>query len=112
MSDRGIPEADWKILRQLHPILLDRFCRRVLDEIQGAAADPSRTPHQAYLAVFDLIRRRDEELANAVADMRRSMAVIRICQMRSLGLMTEEEFGRFSEETRTIVQQFIRLARR
>lgn len=32
---RAIPEADWKVLRRLHPLALERFCERVLCEIDG-----------------------------------------------------------------------------
>ena len=67
-----IEESDWKVFRQLRPIALDRFCWRVLDEIQQVSADTKRSTHERYLAVYDLIQRRDRELADAFNDPRRS----------------------------------------
>lgn len=104
---RGIAERDWKLLRELQPVALDRFCRRVLDEIASVAADASRSHHQRYLAIYKLIDRRDDELADAFNDMRRSVAVRRICSLRELGLLTDEEFARFSEETRGTVRAIL-----
>jgi len=93
-------ESDWKVLRQLHPIALERFCRRVLDEVQQVIADPSRSGHERYLAVYDLTRRRNRELADAFNDMRRSRAFVRLLNIQSHQLLNEEELGRFSPEVR------------
>jgi hypothetical protein len=30
---REIKEPDWKVLQRVHPLALERFCERVLDEI-------------------------------------------------------------------------------
>ena len=46
------PESDWKVLKQLHDVALDRLCRRLLAEVEGIAADATRTPHQRYLALY------------------------------------------------------------
>ncbi len=109
---RGIAESDWKILRELHPIALDRFCRRILAEIESVVADSSRSHHQRYLAIYQLVERRDREIADAFNDMRRSRAVMRICHLRNLALLSDEEFARFSEETRGAVQGLLGFAER
>jgi hypothetical protein len=101
---RPIPEADWKTLRQLHPIALDRFCRRVLSEIERLAADSEMTPHQRYQAIFGCIKERDRELADAFDDPRRSTALLQLARLRSLGLLTEEELSGFGSETREFLQ--------
>ena len=31
---RFIAEADWKVLRRVHPLALERYCERVLAEIE------------------------------------------------------------------------------
>jgi hypothetical protein len=109
---RDFAEADWKILRELHPIALDRFCRRILEEIESVVADSGRSHHQRYVAIYQLVERRDREIADAFNDMRRSRAMMRICHLRSLGLLSDEEFARFSEETRDAVQRLLGFAER
>jgi hypothetical protein len=109
--NRGIPEADWKVFRQLHPLALDRFCQRVLAEVGRLAAETGAGSHQRYLAVFKLLQRRDEELADSFDNPRRSTALIQLARIRAEGLLTDEEFARFSAETRASVQLFLDVGR-
>ena len=93
-----IEESDWKLLRELSRVALDRFCAQVLDEIAKISADDARTNHQQYLDIYQLIHTRNKELADAFDDLRRSRASFQLWQMRDLGLLTEAEVARFSEE--------------
>lgn len=104
---KDIPESDWKQLRQLHPLALDRFCQRVLSEMTQLASDATMNVHERYLAVFDLISRRTDEMANGFDDMRRSTALMRLTCIKSQGLLTADEFGRFSESTRNAVEAIL-----
>jgi hypothetical protein len=104
---RSISEPDWKVLRELKPIALDRFCQRVLDEIARVASDASKTSHERYLAVYQLIERRDRELATAFNGLRRSTALLQLMSMQSHGLLTAEEMSRFSAETREVVRALV-----
>src|SRR5690242_9014043 len=104
MSRDRMIEADWKILRQLHPIALERFCQRVLSEVGRIASDAEKGAHSRYLEAYDLIRHRHKEMANAFDDLRRSTGLMRLAWIRSFGLLTEEEFASFSPETRQVVQ--------
>jgi hypothetical protein len=36
----GIAESDWQLFRKLHAVALERFCARLLNEIETASADP------------------------------------------------------------------------
>ncbi|HEX2886087.1 hypothetical protein, partial [Vineibacter terrae] len=76
---------------------------RTLGEVQALCAETDKTNHQRYLALWDLIRKRDDALAEAFDDLRRSTAAWRLTAMRQLGLLTDEELGRFTEETRKSV---------
>src|SRR5712692_11406765 len=109
---RDFAESDWKILRELHPIALDRFCQCILKEIGSVAADSSQSHHQRYRAIYRLVDRRDREIANAFNGLRRSRAMICIRQLRNLGLLSDEELARFSEETRGRVQDSLGFAER
>jgi hypothetical protein len=101
-------EADWKRLRRLHPVALHRFCGRVLEEVQQLLADQGKTNHERYLALYRLLQERDEELAGAFNDMRRSRAHLRLLRMHALGLLTEEEVEQFSPETRELLRSVTR----
>ena len=97
MSD--IRESDWKLLRGLKDVALGRFCQRVLDEIAQVSADRGKTPHERYLAVYELVRRRDRELADTFNGLRRSTGLVQLARMVAQGLLAEEEKDRFGAET-------------
>jgi hypothetical protein len=96
----SIFEPDWKHLRSLHPLALDRFCTRVLAECTAVIQNESISPHARYLQLFDLIRERDRTLASAFDGLRRSTAIEQLADMHRLELLSEAEFDRFSAETR------------
>jgi hypothetical protein len=100
---RDFHEPDWKTLRALQPILLDRLCTRILDEMRGVMDDTSQTPHQRYLKIFELLQDRNDDIAAGFDDMRRSRAIARLANIHALGLFTDEEFERFSPGTRETV---------
>ena len=88
------------MLRCVKDAALNRLCARILDECRGVMDDPRLTPHQRYLKMFKLIQDRDDDIANAFNDMRRSRALNRISWIRYLDLLTDEEWERFSPRTR------------
>ena len=101
-----IREADWKVLRELMPIALERFCERVLSEVCTVALETGKSARR-YLAVFKLIHRRDDEMADAFNDVRRSRAMLRLACIKFLDVLTEEELARFSPETREHVEVLV-----
>ena len=104
------PEADWKVLRGLKEVALDRFCKRFLEEAAPLVTAPegdSRSYHERYLALFNLLHRRDEQLGAIFNDLKRSTALIQLANMRYHQLLTDEEFMRFSPETRDAVQAIL-----
>ncbi len=104
---RQIKESDWKILRQLSAVALERFCEKVLSEVEAIRADNSKSIHQRYLDVFQLMRKRDKELAQAFDNLRRSTALEQLILMKAHGLITDEEFSRFSQETQDAVKLWL-----
>jgi hypothetical protein len=99
----AIFEPDWKHLRSLHPLALERFCERVLAECTAVILDESLSTHARYLQLYDLIRERDRTLASAFDGLRRSTAIEQLADMHRLELLSDEEFDRFSAETREVV---------
>jgi hypothetical protein len=108
----GVNEADWKVFRQLQPIALERFCERALSQVSRIASDTGKSWHKRYLAVYKLIKRRDGEVAAAFNDMRRSTFVRQLAIIQYHELLTEEEMGRFSPETRWSVEGLIEILRK
>lgn len=99
-----IAESDWKVLRRLHPLALERFCERALAEIERGVQDRARSQHERYLDVFNLVQCRDRQMARLFDDLRRSRALTMLAQIRSGGLLTDEEFAMFSQETRRTIE--------
>ncbi|PYK99504.1 MAG: hypothetical protein DME19_08385 [Verrucomicrobia bacterium] len=85
----NIPESDWRHFKRVHQVLLERFCQRTLDDLG---------------AMYELLVDRDEELARAFDDFRRSTAVIQLAIMRRMGLLSDDELSVFSEQTQKIVR--------
>jgi hypothetical protein len=104
---RDIPESDWKIFRTVREAALDRYCARVLQECTTVIEDRSVSSHDRYLQLFRLLRKRDDELADAFNNPRRSAALIQLTHIRRLGVVTDDELGRFSPETREFVNALL-----
>ena len=103
-----LPESDWKRLRKLHAVALDRFCERTLKEVVAVASTDVPTAHDRYVAVYRLLQTRDKELAWAFDDLKRSQAIRQLAAMVALGLVTEAELEQFSPDTQSVVRQLTR----
>ena len=101
---REIKESDWKILRRLHPLALERFCERVLAEIERVTHESGRSFHQRYLDTFKIVDQRDREVGRIFDNSKRSNALTMLAQLRSNGLLTDDEFSSLSPETRSAIE--------
>jgi hypothetical protein len=95
-----LPESDWKVLRALHPVTVERYCAQVLDECASVLRDDQHSAHERYLRLFRLIEDRDDHIADAFNDLRRSTAVQRLAAMINLSLVNDDELARFTAATR------------
>lgn len=100
-------ESDWKILRRVHPLAVERFCERVLDEVERFTHQSNQSYHERYLRIFKLMQQRDREIARLFDDPMRSRALAMIARIRSEGLMTDAEFSSLSEEAREAVEMLL-----
>ncbi|MGO9271920.1 MAG: peptide ABC transporter substrate-binding protein [Terriglobia bacterium] len=98
-----IKESDWKILRQVHKEALERFCEQILLEVERINSDSAKSFHQRYLDIWKVLRQRDKEMGDTFDDLRRSTGFTQLASMKARGLLTEDEFLRFSQEIREIV---------
>ena len=99
-----IKESDWKVFRRLHKIALDRYCERVLKEVQAMLTEQTVGYHDIYLKLFALIRDRDQTIASAFNDPRRSNAFILLANIMNEDLLTESELDQFSSEVRQRIE--------
>jgi hypothetical protein len=98
-----IKESDWKLFRRLQKIDLERFCERVLKEVQVAAGDHAEGYHDSYLKLYALIRDRDQTIGRAFNDPRRSNAFILLANIVHEDLLTAAELDQFSPEARQVI---------
>jgi hypothetical protein len=102
-----IPEADWKVFRQLRERALERFCERVLSEIERLRLDTAKSSHARYISIYRLIERRDKELARAFDSPRRSQLFLHLLHLRDLDLLQDDEYLRLSPGMRQAIDDFL-----
>jgi len=102
-----IDETDWKHLRQLHKVALERFSKQILDELDNIRDDTSKNFHERFLASFDLINHRNKDLAMAFDNPSRSHAFAHLGAQLSLGLLTRDEFAGFTSQTQEIMKRHL-----
>jgi hypothetical protein len=104
---QDIPESDWKKFRLVHKAALDRHCQETLAKLKPMIDAPGNDIHERYLAIYQYIQERDEEVAQLFNDFRRSTALIQLLAMCKCKLVTDEEFAEFSPETRERVTSWL-----
>jgi hypothetical protein len=104
MASDAFPESDWKIFRELRELALERFCKRVLEELEALRRNTSRSHHERYLDVFRFLRARDEELAHAFNDPKRSRMFVQLAAIHAYGLLEPHEIGSFTARTRDTIE--------
>ena len=106
-----IRESDWKLFRRVHEIALERFSKQVIEEINDATSNCTQDYHKRYLEIFNLIMDRNDEMARAFDDMRRSKAYILLANIKGSQLLKDEEFLEFSSETRKAAESILEIRR-
>ena len=102
-----IKETDWKVLKRLHPLALERFCERVLAEVERVTDNQTRSAHERYLNIYKILGRRDRDIARLFNDPKRSQGLTMLAGIRSEGLLTEEEFSSLSTEARSVIEMLL-----
>ena len=105
------PESDWKTFGELRQVALERFCKRVLDEVPRSPPDTEQSYHQRYLELFRWLGERNDKLAKAFDDPRRSQVLWQLAAIYAYGLLKPDEFSRFTPHTRERVQLLAQDAR-
>lgn len=92
-----ISESDWKKLKKIKAVALERFCGSALADFEEAIACRDESNHARYLRVYKLIHDYDERLALVFDGHSRSKASIQLMLLRKEGLVTDDELETLSE---------------
>jgi len=102
-SPQSSAAANQQIVKDLR-VRIERFCERVLAEIDPMIQVRAQSAHQRYLGIFKIIEQRDREMASIFNDPKRSNALTMLARIRSDGLLAEDEFSSLSQETRSAIE--------
>lgn len=100
---RHIKESDWQYLRKIKDEILNRHCEAIFEVIDLINENRKGEEHKSYLQIYRLLEDKDKEIAATYNDIKRSNAIEKIYLMRKHLAMTDEEFSKFSAETKDLV---------
>lgn len=104
-----IESDDWQILRELHPVMMDRFCQRHLDNVSKMINTTTVGAHQRYKDIVALMKSFENLMNLLFADFKRSDGLMKLAGLREAKLVTDEEYARFGEATHQWVAEFLTL---
>jgi hypothetical protein len=100
-----IPEQEWRKIRDMRPLVLDRACKEILialrDRITVSSAD--LVHHEKYLEICSWVDNQDEKISNGFDGLRRSTAYVLVAHWVVNRWLTILEFRSLSEDTRAKV---------
>ena len=104
-----IKESDWKKFKELRPLALQRYCDRVMHEVDNIIHDHTRDSHERYLQMYTIVRERDKTLARMFDGFSRSKALFQLVMYYGDELLSDEEIGQLSEETRERIRSSLEI---
>lgn len=107
-----IPERDWKTFSPMAYGLYDRLYERLCGEMAAVLSDESKNARAKFYEIHEFVRAEEKRIDRLFGRHARSQALNQISLLRGLGLITDEEFARFSEPTREWVEKINELRRR
>ncbi len=104
-------EKEWRYLRSLHDKMLERFCKRILDDIkkETATGNTEKGAHKKYLDIYKIIHQYDKQIEYCFDDWRRSNITIKLINLINFKAITPEEISELSLETRNSLKSFFRV---
>jgi hypothetical protein len=102
----SIKESDWKYLKKLKPILLERACAKINKEAELKLKNKqNQEQYQVFMALYKHYHKKDKLIADCFDDYRRSTAIYKILHLLYNKIITDDEFEGFSSETKEIVEK-------
>ena len=99
-----LKESDYKVFRKLRVSALERYCGRVLKDVERLVHNDKPTYHERYLDLWKLLRNRDKTIATAFDGPRHSQAFVQLVNIDAENLLTEDELNQFSDELRDRIE--------
>jgi len=103
--DRPISESAWRDFRVLREGALRLLCERALSEVRDALDASGRSEHERFLDVYEAVIDRNEDIARAFDNPRRSWVAAHLAAMRDLGLLTPELVEQSGPELRDLISR-------
>ena len=83
---------------------LERYCERVLKDVELLVHNDKPTYRERYLDLWKLLRNRDKTIATAFEGPRHSQAFVQLVNIDAENLLTEDELNQFSDELRDRIE--------
>jgi len=96
---RTIPERDWKQMKSMKARVLDDACARILTSVESIVQKRDGRNHEAYMDLWDLLKKEDRKIAYMFDDFRRSSALLKLMQWQHYGFVSESDLALFTAET-------------
>jgi len=104
---KDLPEKDWKRLIKLKDSLIQRFCDEVLMKVKPITENNGNDSYKAYQDLWEVLEKTEDELSLMFDDVVRNNALYKVTIWRKRGLLLDEEFDKFTQETRDLIISFI-----
>ncbi len=105
---RDVPEADWRVFRELREVARERLCRRAFESLDRLRVDDEGSCHDRWIGLQQWLEERDTEMTAAFGDLRRSTMMLRLSTIVALDLLHPDELERFTPGTRAAVASIVR----
>lgn len=108
MNNR-IKESDWKIFKELRPLALQRYCERVMGDVDKIIHVSERDAHERYIEMYKIVQDGDKKLAHMFDGFSRSKALNQLVMYYGNDLLNEEEIAQLSDETRESIFAILKI---
>jgi len=100
---RSVPEADWKKLRTMKDKILQEACKKIFKKITDIIDGREHDRHKAYLDLWKTLKKEDNEISIMFDDLKRSNAIYKLAAWKRNGLVADDDWNKFSEQTRETI---------
>ena len=91
-------------MRSIKVRVLNDACARILADVEAIVQRRDGCNHEAYLALWGLLKTKDVEIASMFDDFKRSTALFKLAAWYRYGLVSESELALFTEETQSMLK--------